>query len=80
MRRFQAFLALVVLLSLMGFGLANTPSTVAKPVVPIAKITDCCDDPACPPGCGPECPPDCSVSTAAKKTKCCDCPPCPFCP
>jgi hypothetical protein len=73
-------LALAVLLSVLGVGMANSPSTVAKTVLPVAKVADCCVDPTCPPGCCAECPPWCVGSTVAKKTKCCDSPPCPFCP
>lgn len=80
MRKYQPLLALAALLFLMGFGMANSPSMTTKSVLPVAKVVDCCDDPACYPACCPECPPDCAASKVAKKTACCDCPPCPFCP
>ena len=80
MRRLKALSALTVLLSVLGFGMANSTPTAAKPVPPAARVADCCDDPACPPGCSTECPPNCNGSTVAKRTACCDCPPCPFCP
>ena len=80
MRKCKAFLALAVLLSVLGIGLATASPTAAKPVLPVARVVDCCDDPTCLPGCCPECPPDCNGSTVAKQIKCCDCPPCPFCP
>jgi hypothetical protein len=81
MRKCKPFLALAVLLFALGVGMANTTPPAAKSALPVAKVTDCCDDPACPPGCSKECPPDCGGSpTVVKKTACCDCPPCPFCP
>jgi hypothetical protein len=80
MRKYKAFLALAVLLSVLGIGMANATPTAAKLVPPAAKVADCCADPTCPPSCSTECPPDCKGSAVAKKTACCDCPPCPFCP
>jgi hypothetical protein len=80
MRRFKALSALTVLLSVLGVGMANPTPSAAKPVLPAARVADCCDAPACPPGCSTECPPNCNGSTLSKLTACCDCPPCPFCP
>jgi hypothetical protein len=53
MRKHKAFLALAVLLSVLGIGMANTAPTAAKVVSPTtrvmeAKETTCCDCPPCP--------------------------------
>jgi hypothetical protein len=85
MRKCKALLALAVLLSVLGIGTANSTPPAAKPVLPVAKVVDCCDDPFCPPGCCAECPPNCNGSTVAKQKSCYTCPltgeqlPCPNC-
>jgi hypothetical protein len=85
MKKCKPLLALAVLLSLLGIGLANATPTAAKPVLPVARVVDCCDDPTCQPGCCPECPLDCVPASQHVKTANFTCPltgeelPCPNC-
>jgi hypothetical protein len=77
-------LALAVLLSLMGFAVANSTAP-ATATLATGKIVNCCDDPTCYPGCCPECPQDCIPASQQAQGNSFTCPltgeelPCPNC-